>query len=241
MNSSPEYALPVDNSTVHYAYRDACARTDNLSASRITHRDITENTQVPESHVSKFFAGMIKNPNTTNLAEMARYINLRFGKVVISLDNLYGISAIPPDEVYAGAELDAGGTVCAIKAAASEAPRPAGEEARRLEEDNCRLSQELASVKEYDRQIMQMKDDTIARLDAAVKARRPLVWALLALNFMLALIVVAYLSIDLNAPTVGFFRGGISLPGVIILVLVLLALVFLIVFVVKEIIKARKK
>lgn len=241
MNSSPEYTLPVDNTTVHYAYRDACARTDNLSAMRITQRDIVENTQVPESHVSKFFAGMIKNTNTTNLAEMAQYINLRFGKVVISLDNLYGISSVPPDEVYAGAELDGAGSVCSIPGKAGGESPGANEELIILTEENKRLAEELSRTKEYERQIRELKDDSIARLDKALKARRPLVWALLTLNFIMAIIVVAYLSVDISAPTIGFFRGTLSVPGLAILVIVVLALIALVIFVIKEIIEAKKK
>lgn len=160
-NRDLEYTIPVDYSTLHIPFKIACRRTDNKRKYAISYQELADNTTVPLSNVQKFMAGLIKNPNILNLAEMANYINSQFDDPVISLDYLLGI---------------------AVKQASEHDYETDNKEILELKNEILSLRAEINHKDE----IITLRKEYIERLEKGLSGRKYLIYSLLAILLVLA-------------------------------------------------------
>lgn len=236
MKQNTEYSLPVTRDTIHLPFREAYRRIGET-----TYQCFADNTGVPLSHISNFMRGSLGKPDVFYLSAMALWINQKLGRVELSLDKLFGI--VPSDWVCASSDAAAGRTGQEVSQLTDRIAQ--------LERENTSLADQLNNARheiaqmkssaEYNAKIQSLKDDNIAQLQNALRSRRPLIWALLGLDFVMLLILFAYLAIDISAPSIGFFRGEASIFGIAIFAVVTAAVIVLGCFILHELRGSGKK
>lgn len=87
---SIDYTLPLNCSNIHLPFRRACKELD------LTYQELADGSGVPLPNISKFMRGVVKNPNIDYLAALAKFLNAKAGRIVISLDEICGIKEAEP-------------------------------------------------------------------------------------------------------------------------------------------------
>lgn len=172
-----DYTMPVDAKSLHLPFR-----AGYKAAEYANYGEFADDCNLSQSNVSKFLTGALKNPNIFNLAAMARSINGRVGRTLISLDELMGIE-------------HRGGCRCAEHAELES-------ELESLRRACAEKDDEIADL----RRAAEVAGEKLSVQRKALYERHPLIGGLL-LVIVLLIILLGYVIADASNPMWGFFKG----------------------------------
>ena len=178
-----DYTVPVDNTNIFIPFREAYK-----DAGYNNYREFADDCSVPQSSVSKFFAGLLKAPNFFSLMSMALTINRRMGFTRLSLDEICGIEPKKDDRLADYAAM--------------------GDKLERLKEANAekdRRIRELETALAHEKEKFDMQEKAYLTLKKSDDDRRPIMRKLMTIIILLVILLI-YVIIDATSPLWGLFQ-----------------------------------